>query len=86
MANMMKTPANMPSTWRVSPSQWASFCLLGEMGWAWPDESSGIMSTRATYRKMPAVAVNIHAEKVWRDPSRRPMTMPTQASTEERML
>ena len=86
MANMMKTPANIPSTWRVRPSQCASFCLLGEMGWEWPEDSSGIMSTRATYRKMPAVAVNIQAEKEWREPRRRPMTMPTQARTEERML
>ena len=86
MANMMNTPENMPSTCRVKPSQWASFCLLGEMGCEWPDESSGIMSTRATYRKMPAVAVNIHAEMEWRDPRSRPMIMPTQASTEESML
>ena len=86
MANMMNTPENMPSTCRVRPSQWASFCLLGEMGWAWPEDSSGIMSTRATYRKIPAVAVNIHAEKVWSDPSSSPMIMPTQARTEERML
>ena len=83
---MMKTPENIPRTWRARPSQCASFCLLGEMGWEWPEESSGIMSTRATYRKMPAVAVNIQAEKLWMVPSRRPTIIPTQARTEDRTL
>ena len=83
---MMKTPVNIPRTCRVRPSQWASFCLLGEMGWEWPEESSGIMSTRATYRKIPAVAVNIQAEKLWMEPRSRPVTIPMQARTEERRL
>ena len=74
--SMMKMPVDMPRTCRVSPSQWASFCLLLEMGWEWPEDSSGIMYTRAMYRKMPAVAVNIHPEKLWIVPNSNPITIP----------
>ena len=47
--------------------------MLEEIGWEWPEESSGIMSTRATYKKMPAVAVNIQDEKLWIVPNNKPI-------------
>ena len=55
----MKIPENMPSTWRMMASQWHSFCMLEEMGCEWPEVSSGIMSTRATYRNIPATRRSI---------------------------
>ena len=54
MVSMMKIPENMPSTWRMMASQWHSFCLLEEIGCECPEVSSGIMSTSATYKNIPA--------------------------------
>ena len=86
MRSMIISPENIPNICSVISTQFPSCCLLLEIGWVWPEDSSGIMSTSATYKKIPAVAVNIQGEKSLIEPSRSPTTIPMNAKIEDKRL